>query len=734
MTRLTALRFSLVATIIPPVTSTVFSYEQSNVPIARRAPLRWAPALLFVLPMLAAMLVFLGSPHGLGLTNDSARYLRIAKVVSGEQRLGKIYPEYMRHFPPGYPAMLAAGKWIGIDKLAIGRWWNAIAFALTTLIIGFTVYRLCDRTLWPAFVASLLVIISHVSLEMHLHIWSEPAFQVFLLLTISLLARQVDAPTRQRAILIALVVATSTMVRYAGASLIIMGTLTLFFVQRSSWRDRFIDCVIFSAIAVAPLLCLAAYNQDRTEGGEALDRSIKFYGVHRVQIREAWVTFATWIFPNIRIRQATELGIPGRRDRVCRRRRKSCVHPSSRAAATGRIPAPAVANVRAIGADDVRRVPGVPVPLGGLRRSLHAIGRPDPLADLSSGHRDRHVRRASRAHADRCDARAVHRQDRHRRDAHRVLHLHGRARLRHVRVQPARRIRLHERAMAEFALMEVIRAIPPNTLVYTNVPDAVYFFTTNQSRLVPKSDQKLTPAKLKQMREQLKETQRRIRSEGAVIALFYGTADTRFRRGSQSSAEIEKILNARRAINCKDGVIMIPNAPVQRLRRSSRGRGARCWRSSDATDNARRNAADNLNHHAGNVGSDDEESVKETKSALMGVAGVPGKNSGQHQLRTNILRACFDRDRDRHPEGRAIARCAAQSDRTAEQRRELLRESPGPGRAAVFAGVASIELSEFLEDQTVFLRVDARAAIGDRRRTSCRSIARRSGRCARLAA
>jgi len=115
--------------------------------------------------------------------------------------------------------------------------------------------------------------------------------------------------------------------------------------------------------------------------------------------------------------------------------------------------------------------------------------------------------------------------------------------------------------------MEVIRAIPPNTLVYTNVPDAVYFFTTNQSRLVPKSDQKLTPAKLKQMREQLKETQRRIRSEGAVIALFYGTADTRFRRGSQSSAEIEKILNARRAINCKDGVIMIPERASAKVKK-----------------------------------------------------------------------------------------------------------------------------------------------------------------------
>jgi hypothetical protein len=106
--------------------------------------------------------------------------------------------------------------------------------------------------------------------------------------------------------------------------------------------------------------------------------------------------------------------------------------------------------------------------------------------------------------------------------------------------------------------MKVIKAIPPNTLVYTNAPDAVYFYTTNQSRLVPKSNQKLSAKQLKAQKESLKDTQRRIRKEGAIIALFNGLADTRFRRGTQSPAEIEKALNARRVLKTKDGVLMIP--------------------------------------------------------------------------------------------------------------------------------------------------------------------------------
>src|SRR5688572_18786028 len=261
------------------VTATVLDYRQPIVPFARRAPSRWAAAPLFILPLLGAILVFIGSPHGLGITNDSARYHRIARVFSGEERLGKSYPEWMRHFPPGYPATLAASKWFGIRKVEMGRWINAIAIALTTLIVGLTVYRHCDRTLWPALVASTLVVASHVSLALHLHLWSEPAFQVFLLVAIALLTRQVGSPTRSRAIAIALVVAGSTMVRYAGASLIIMGALTLLFAQRSSWKNRFIDTIVFCVLAIAPLLALAAYNHSRA--GDAVDRQIKFYGVRQ---------------------------------------------------------------------------------------------------------------------------------------------------------------------------------------------------------------------------------------------------------------------------------------------------------------------------------------------------------------------------------------------------------------------------------------------------------------------
>lgn len=540
------------------MTSSVLPYQQLKTPSACREPSRWARLALFVLPLIGAILVFVGSPHGLGLTNDSARYLRIAKVVSGEQRLGKIYPEYMRHFPPGYPAMLAAGKCIGLDELEMGRWWNALAMALTTLIIGFTVYRLCDRTLWPALVASALVVVSHVSLEMHLHIWSEPAFQVFLLITISLLARQVDAPSRRRAILIGLIVAASTMLRYAGASMIIMGTLTLFFLQRSSWRDRFIDCVIFAGIAVAPLLYLASYNHQRTESGEALDRTIKFYGVHRVQLREAWTTFATWIFPE-------------HKNPVSRRNWEFLAVVIAFAAV---VASRMWIRSQARRHGDYQRPP-LPtyvrlalmmcgVYLAFLFVSLAFV---DPATPL-----DARILSPIYLLAIVIGTYGVHR----------ALTLGGPMRapffgkIATVAMLIAFCICTAVRGYDTFAysrregfgymnarwrnsqLMQAIRAIAPNTLVYTNVPDAVYFFTTNQSRLIPKSDRKLTPKAMKAMRSQLKETQRRIRSEGAVIALFYGTADTRFRRGSQSSAEIEQILAARRVINCKDGVMMIP--------------------------------------------------------------------------------------------------------------------------------------------------------------------------------
>src|SRR5689334_18026317 len=97
-----------------------------------RAVARTATAL--IIPLLGAILVFAASPFGLGLTNDSARYLRIANVLRGEQQLGKAYPEFMRHFPPGYPALLAMGKLIHVNNQTMGLWLNAIAMALTAFI------------------------------------------------------------------------------------------------------------------------------------------------------------------------------------------------------------------------------------------------------------------------------------------------------------------------------------------------------------------------------------------------------------------------------------------------------------------------------------------------------------------------------------------------------------------------------------------------------------------------
>src|SRR5829696_3633397 len=99
-----------------------------------------------------------------------------------------------------------------IDNQTTGRWLNVIAMALTALIVTRTVQRLCDGARWPGLIAAAIVVTSHVSLTMHLHLWSEPTFQIFLLIMMALLARQVEAPTRRRAILIALVVAASTMV------------------------------------------------------------------------------------------------------------------------------------------------------------------------------------------------------------------------------------------------------------------------------------------------------------------------------------------------------------------------------------------------------------------------------------------------------------------------------------------------------------------------------------------
>jgi hypothetical protein len=116
-------------------------------------------------------------------------------------------------------------------------------------------------------------------------------------------------------------------------------------------------------------------------------------------------------------------------------------------------------------------------------------------------------------------------------------------------------------------LMKFVEALPDTTLVYTNVPDAVYFHTGNPSRLLPIPEKQLTPKQFKQRRAELKQTQRRIRNEGAVFALFQGPSDTRFRRGNPSVSELQRLLHVEIYKRCDDGVFMIPELASEKVRR-----------------------------------------------------------------------------------------------------------------------------------------------------------------------
>ncbi|CAN5534668.1 hypothetical protein BH09PLA1_BH09PLA1_16970 [soil metagenome] len=525
--------------------------------IARRAS-------SLIIPLLGAIVVYVASPHGLGLSNDSVRYLRIADVLRGDQQLGTTYPEYMRHFPPGYPALLAAGRFIGLSNVTMGLALNVLAMALTAFLVVRILQRLCYGAIWPGVIGGALLVVSHVTLTMHLQIWSEPAFQVLFLITIAMLARQVDAPTRRRAVLLALVVAASTMVRYAGASLIVLSTVTLLFAQRSTWKNRMIDCAIFSIIAVAPLLLLAVYNQYRT--GDAVDREFRYYGLYQVQFREAWMTTATWIFPEhknppwrrnweflavivafcavvvsrMRIRRRARARGPYIRPPLPRFVRLallfctvylvilfvslSFIDPAT--PLDDRILSPIYLLAIVVGTFGVYRALTLTGAMSAPRAGKIVTGILLAAFVATTAARGYEVFAYSR------------------REGFGYMNWRWR----------------------ESELMQVIRAIPDSTLVYTNVPDAVYFYTSNPSRLIPTDNPQPWARHSTQSRAQLQDTQRRMSKEGAVIALFYGTADTRFRRGSQSSAELEQTLNARRAVNCDDGMLMIPENASAKVR------------------------------------------------------------------------------------------------------------------------------------------------------------------------
>src|SRR4051812_21416001 len=130
---------------------------------------------IIVIGALAIVLMTLATRWGIGTSKDSVRYIKTARQMLGRETQTWTAESLAEssHFPPLYPALLAAASLPGWDPLVAARWVAVALFAANALLAGVIARRAGCGTL-PSLTVALLMTFSPSMMLVHATALSEP--------------------------------------------------------------------------------------------------------------------------------------------------------------------------------------------------------------------------------------------------------------------------------------------------------------------------------------------------------------------------------------------------------------------------------------------------------------------------------------------------------------------------------------------------------------------------------
>ncbi|MFT3784994.1 MAG: hypothetical protein QM770_02355 [Tepidisphaeraceae bacterium] len=235
-----------------------------------------------LLALVGAAAVLWVTRDGIGLSPDSRGYLQAARNLAAGR--GPLIPDgsgrlvLQTHLAPGYAAILSTFQKTLGDTLAPARMFNAALWVLNISLLSMIAYRTTGRSRVAALVAGGLATLSVPMLQTHVMLWSEPTFIAGLLVTLLALGRHVTKPTIGTLIIASLATALALMCRYAGASVVLLGGLTLLLLTNAPFVLRLLQAFVFSALSCGPMLAWIVYGKLKT-GGNAANRELAWKGL-----------------------------------------------------------------------------------------------------------------------------------------------------------------------------------------------------------------------------------------------------------------------------------------------------------------------------------------------------------------------------------------------------------------------------------------------------------------------
>ncbi|MCL4262303.1 MAG: glycosyltransferase family 39 protein [Anaerolineae bacterium] len=247
--------------------------------------------LIALLGGLAFLVVCLATRWNIGTSPDSVAYISTARdLASGNNGANDVALVFR---PPFYPLLLALIGLVGVDPLIGARWLQALLFAGNVWLVGLIIRRYQPELWWLAPLGALLVLLAAPLVEIHAYAWTEPLFILLGFSGLYALSLFLDGRRSLWLLGAAVLLSLSLLTRYAGLAFVLTAGMGLLWLSRKKWGERLRDVLLLGLIACLPLVLWVARNLGQS--GSATGRTFVFHPAGREHLWQAVYTASDWL-------------------------------------------------------------------------------------------------------------------------------------------------------------------------------------------------------------------------------------------------------------------------------------------------------------------------------------------------------------------------------------------------------------------------------------------------------
>lgn len=216
---------------------------------------------------------------GICVISDSSYYLMAAEALAKFHSFGTLTPDGqikpLTVWPPLYPGLLSLFGLMGVAPAVAAKWVHAVLFGLNASLTGLLAKKISRGGLLVAATAALLFLCSTNMLSIHWVALSEPLFIFLLLTTLYLLCCYLEKPQSGWLCAAACAAGLAWLTRYSGASVAAAGALGVLLLSELKLARRIVHAAIFAFISAAPNVLWMIRN--RMVAGDATGKSFGWH-------------------------------------------------------------------------------------------------------------------------------------------------------------------------------------------------------------------------------------------------------------------------------------------------------------------------------------------------------------------------------------------------------------------------------------------------------------------------